>query len=213
VDVFYDRLVFGLTNDTGQVCVRRNGSLEFSTAVIPEGQTTVLSLVVQPDGRYKAYANGIEVLSNNSTSAMTSLVPGVAGGFANDINVGRNQPDGWTTFNGYIGDVFLYKKALTDAERQELETYIAYKLTGCTIKASAGGGGAITPSGTVLVTYGGNQEFTFSPTNGNSILDVLVDGASVGAVSSYTFNGVTTNHTISVKFSRVVTRARWEPWS
>ena len=117
------------------------------------------------------------------------------------------------TFNGYIGGVFLYKKALTDAERQELETYIAYKLTGCTIKAAAGGGGAITPSGTVLVTYGGNQGFTITPSNGNSILDVLVDGASAGAVSSYTFNGVTANHTISVKFSRVVTRARWERWN
>ena len=144
--------------------------------------------------------------------------------FSNHMVLQRNKPvpvygtaaageNATVTFNGYIGDVFLYKKALTDAERQELETYIAYKLTGCTIKASAGGGGAITPSGTVLVTYGGNQGFTFSPTNGNSILDVVVDGASVGAVSSYTFNGVTTNHTISVKFSRVVTRARWEPWS
>jgi len=117
------------------------------------------------------------------------------------------------TFSGYIGDVFLYKKALTDVERQQLETYIAYKLTGCAIKASAGGGGAITPSGTVLVTYGANQGFTITPSNGNSILDVLVDGASVGAVSSYTFNGVTANHTISVKFSQVVSRARWERWS
>ena len=116
------------------------------------------------------------------------------------------------TFNGYIGDVFLYKKALTDPERQELEAYIAYKLTGCTINASAGGAGAITPSGTILVTYGGNQEFTFSPAAGRAVADVLVDGASVGPVSSYTFNNTTTNHTISVKFSRGVTRARWERW-
>jgi hypothetical protein len=65
----------------------------------------------------------------------------------------------------------------------------------------------------VSVTFSANQGFTITPSNGNSILDVLVDGASVGAVSGYTFNGVTANHTISVKFSQVVSRARWERWS
>ncbi len=34
----------------------------------------------------------------------------------------------------------------------------------------------------------------------DSIEDVLVDGSSVGAVSSYTFNNVTSNHTISASF-------------
>jgi len=34
------------------------------------------------------------------------------------------------TFNGDIGDVFLYKAALTDDERTELEAYIAHKLSG-----------------------------------------------------------------------------------
>ena len=39
-------------------------------------------------------------------------------GYAKNITVGRNAPDAWTTFNGDIGDVFLYKVALTDAERK-----------------------------------------------------------------------------------------------
>jgi len=33
------------------------------------------------------------------------------------------------------------------------------------------------------------------------VADVLVDGASVGAVTSYTFTAVTTPHTISATFS------------
>ena len=59
---------------------------------------------------------------------MTALVPGVAGGFAHSITLGRNAPDAWTAYNGNIGDLFFYKAALTDQERRELEKYIADKL-------------------------------------------------------------------------------------
>src|SRR5206468_1802053 len=66
-----------------------------------------------------------------------------------------------------------------------------------TITASAGANGSITPSGPVTVNYGASQAFTISPIPGYSVADVLVDGISVGAVASYTFNTVTANHTIS----------------
>ena len=129
VDVMYDRLVLGINGDTGKVIVRRNGNREESSTAIPNGQTTILSMIVQSNGPYKVYANGIEILSNNTTSDMTSLVPNVAGPYANSITIGRNWPDGWTTFNGQIGDVYLYKTALSGTERQELEAYITTKLT------------------------------------------------------------------------------------
>jgi len=70
-----------------------------------------------------------------------------------------------------------------------------------TITASAGAGGSISPSGTVAVTYGGSQTFTITPDPCYSIADVLVDGVSVGAVSSYTFTNVVTNHTIAASFA------------
>lgn len=130
VDLFYDRLVLGIRNDSGLVCVRRNGSVDNSRSPIPDGQITILSLVVQADGTYNVYANGAEVLSNRTSSTMTSLAPGVAGPYANSITVGRNAPDGWTTFNGDIGDVFVYKSALRAAERQQLEALIATSLAG-----------------------------------------------------------------------------------
>jgi hypothetical protein len=122
VDLMYDRLLVGIKNDTGLVCVRCNGgAVALSSAAIPDGQPTILSLVAQPNGAYKVWANGEEIMSSDVTSDMTSLVPGVAGSFADFINVGRNDPDGWTTFNGDIGDVFVYKVALTDTEREQLE--------------------------------------------------------------------------------------------
>ena len=69
-----------------------------------------------------------------------------------------------------------------------------------TITASAGTGGTITPSGSVTVSGGADQSFVITPTSGYLVRDVLVDGASVGAVSSYTFTNVTGNHTIAATF-------------
>ncbi len=75
-----------------------------------------------------------------------------------------------------------------------------FRLKTYTITATAGTGGSINPAGNVNVTHGLNQSFTITPDTGYDIEDVKVDGVSVGAVSSYTFNNVTANHTISVTF-------------
>ena len=69
-----------------------------------------------------------------------------------------------------------------------------------TITASAGPHGSISPSGNVTVNQGSDKSFTIIPVIGYSIDDVLVDGSSVGAVSSYTFTNVTKDHTISATF-------------
>ena len=68
------------------------------------------------------------------------------------------------------------------------------------IKATAGEGGAIAPSGYVSVLEGTDKTFVITPAEGYEIKDVLVDGTSVGAVSEYTFNKVYKNHTIDVTF-------------
>ncbi len=74
-----------------------------------------------------------------------------------------------------------------------------------TITASAGTGGSISPSGAVSVSYGASKTFTIRPNRGYRVSSVLVDGTSVGAVATYTFNNVTANHTIAVTFVRL----RW----
>src|SRR5207249_1970788 len=70
-----------------------------------------------------------------------------------------------------------------------------------TITATAGTGGAISPSGAVAVNCGSNQTFTITPDGCHHINDVLVDGVSVGAVGTHTFTNVTANHTIEAKFA------------
>ncbi|OPX98104.1 MAG: hypothetical protein A4E58_01041 [Syntrophorhabdus sp. PtaB.Bin006] len=74
-----------------------------------------------------------------------------------------------------------------------------------TLTASAGTGGSISPAGAVSVSQGANQSFTITPSTGYTIANVVVDGSSVGAVSSYTFNSVAAAHTISATFSTVCT--------
>ena len=69
------------------------------------------------------------------------------------------------------------------------------------ITASAGSNGSISPSGAVTVNNGSNQAFTITPAAHYHVADVLVDSVSVGAVSSYTFTNVTTDHTIVASFT------------
>jgi hypothetical protein len=69
-----------------------------------------------------------------------------------------------------------------------------------TITASAGAGGSISPSGTVTVNHGGSQTFTITRNSCYEVSDVVVDGVSQGAITSYTFNDVSSNHTIHATF-------------
>ena len=70
-----------------------------------------------------------------------------------------------------------------------------------TISASAGAGGAITPTGNITVNYGGSQSFNITTNVGYYIVDVVVDNVSLGGVSSYTFNFVQVPHTITASFA------------
>ena len=76
-----------------------------------------------------------------------------------------------------------------------------FSLKTYTISASAGTGGAISPSGNILVNHGGNQTFTITPGAGYRIATVTVDGVPVGATGSHTFTNVMANHSISATFS------------
>ena len=71
-----------------------------------------------------------------------------------------------------------------------------------TIKATAGAGGSISPSGNVSVREGRDQAFTITPDKGYAVANVKIDGKSIGAVKSYTFENVRRTHTIEVIFMK-----------
>ncbi len=66
--------------------------------------------------------------------------------------------------------------------------------------------GYISPSGTITVQPGMSDTFSITPNPDYKIKDVLVDGVSVSAVSSYTFSNITDNHTISATFEKQITQ-------
>ena len=71
-----------------------------------------------------------------------------------------------------------------------------------TIQATAGSGGSISPVGSVEVEQFSDQTFTITPNRGQTVKDVLVNGESVGAVTSYTFSDIEADATIEVAFTR-----------
>ncbi|ABN57870.1 MULTISPECIES: InlB B-repeat-containing protein [Methanoculleus] len=89
------------------------------------------------------------------------------------------------------------------------------------ITATAGPHGSISPSGDVQVLYGEEQSFTITPDSGYTVDDVAVDGESVGARTTYTFEGVDADHTIAATFKEpsaassewIWSRDGWDGWS
>ena len=77
-----------------------------------------------------------------------------------------------------------------------------------TIEATAGAGGSISPSGSVSVREGRDQTFTITPDKGYAVSNVKIDGKSIGAVKSYTFENVSRTHTIEVIFIKGTASAR-----
>ena len=71
-----------------------------------------------------------------------------------------------------------------------------------TIKATAGAGGSISPNGNVSVREGSDRTFTITPDKGYAVSNVKIDGKSIGAVRSYTFENVRHAHTIEVSFMK-----------
>ena len=96
--------------------------------------------------------------------------------------------DNYTTLTG---EVELYHKSSSGGG-----WYDSYY----TIKATAGAGGSISPSGNVSVREGRDQTFTITPDKGYAVANVKIDGKSIGAVKSYTFENVSSPHTIEAIF-------------
>ncbi len=78
---------------------------------------------------------------------------------------------------------------------------VTFAINQFTITASSGSNGTITPNGSMIVSYGGSAIFSFTPNTGYHVSDVVVDGNSVGQVTSYKFLNVTSSHTIIVRFT------------
>lgn len=111
--------------------------------------------------------------------------------------------------DGYAAAITSAVKGLSRQPRggsYDMDT-VKYRIT-----VKAGPGGSISPA-TASVKKGADQEFIIIADEGFDIEDVLVDGASIGKVGSYTFTNVKEEHTIEATFSQAAKDPGDEPWS
>jgi hypothetical protein len=154
--------------------------------------------------------------SNTFTITPTAGANGtISPSTAVSVNSGGSQTFTITPASGYqvagvlvdgsaVGAVTSYTFSNVTANHTISVTFAA-KTTSYTITATAGSNGSISPSGAATVTSGASQTFAITPASGYQVSGVLVDGASAGAVTTYTFSNVTASHTISATFAATTT--------
>ena len=112
------------------------------------------------------------------------------------------------TYSGPISvtsDITIKYMATANGYRQSAVSTASYKLGKLyKVTASTSGNGTISPTGVSSIVQTGSLSYTISPNKGYKINDVLVDGVSVGAVTSYSFTDVNADHSIVASFQIAV---------
>ena len=98
------------------------------------------------------------------------------------------------------GNTYSSSSSLSITLGTSLINSFSVSAKGSSFFASASEGGTISESGEIEIENGSSKTFTFSANEGYVIDTVLVDGTDIGKVNSYTFENITSNHTLSVTF-------------
>ena len=179
------------------------GSGTASAATIKGGSSGTVSLGSQGvtlnfDGSDTplTVSQGILSLSGNIFTVVTAsaLAPGIYTlvSTPNNISGTVNSVPSYTGGSGVVGGA---------TGVVSISGYNVILTVSGSITATQSANGTISPSGTTTVTYGANQTFTITPVTGYSVATLIVDSSSVTPTTSYTFNNVITNHTITATFA------------
>ena len=130
---------------------------------------------------------GLDTNYGNSTSLNANLV------ISHSVVLENLSPA--TTYHFRVISADASENESTSQDNIFTTTVVTYSIT-----ASAGSRGQISPSGITQVVSGASQTYNIAADTGYFIWDVLIDGSSIGAANSYSFTGVTSNHTIVASF-------------
>ncbi len=98
------------------------------------------------------------------------------------------------TYNNGIGTFTL------DPVHADITLTATTSIKKFTITVTQGANGTIAPGTQTNVEYGTSKTFQITANQYYVVADVIVDGSSRGALTSYTFNNITGNHTITAVF-------------
>ncbi|MGG9972198.1 sugar-binding protein [Ferruginibacter sp. SUN002] len=141
--------------------------------------------------------NGATLVNYNSSQAFTITPANSCYQRATVLIDGVNNPAAVTSGTYTFTNVTT---AHTIAATFSLKTF--------TISVTQNANGTISPSSS-SVNCGANKTFTITPDAGYHILDIIVDGSSVGTSSPYTFTNVTAAHSITATFEADCTGFTW----
>lgn len=184
------------TNGIGNINIDTNGKLTFSNSNLTSG--TWLGPIIggnlsgtgtleMPAGK-QFYAYGtikgtFQLMLNGTPTVGDTCLTAAQGGNA---DVTLKDVEGMGLLR--LGDA---------AERQDWKIASAFTIT----STAEGGHGKITPEGSISVSPGGSQTFTFEPEEGYKVDVVKVDGQEVKVSdNTYTFKNVNQDHTLTVSF-------------
>jgi hypothetical protein len=153
----------------------------------------------------------LPLVSAGTISGASTLCIGATSAFSSNGNAGGT----WSSSNTLVATVNP-TTGLVSAVGPGNANIIYTLLVGCgsptnasraltvspnyTITATAGANGIVSPSGVSNVCSGGSLTYSITPSVGYQILNVDVNGVSVGTPNSYTFTNVTANQTINATF-------------
>ncbi|GHV67908.1 hypothetical protein FACS1894199_14280 [Bacteroidia bacterium] len=184
-----------------------------NTAAVSSGTYTFTHVTanrtISVSFKQKQYTIAVFAGSNGSISPSTTPT----------VTHGNSQTFTFTPNDGYeINQVLVNEANNTAAVSSGTYTFtnvtadstisVSFKQKQYTITPTAGSNGNISPSSEQTVTHGGSKTFTFTPSSGYKIKQVLVDGvndSTAVSTGTYSFSNVTTNHSISVSFKKVYT--------
>jgi hypothetical protein len=159
-----------------------------SAQILAAAQCTVMLTVDPPGGGTITPETTPGTWTGNcGTYQMFTITP--AAGYQTDTVSFNGSPIGAPPTFGFVVNSNVTLHAL-------------FALNQFMITASAGAGGAITPSGAVSVAPGADQSFTFLPDAGYELGDVVADGASRVLVTplTFTFLAIAEDHAITASF-------------
>lgn len=151
--------------------------------------------------------DGAAIAVKVPTKGSPAMQGNIYGGTYNDAN----KEVVWAVPKRLSGNLsYQFKETINIGDKSGVELSCSVKQpytvkpqpspSGSIITASAGEHGSISPEGTVWAAYGSDKTFQFVPEDGYKVKDVVIDGDSAGAISSYTFKMLTKPHTIDVTF-------------
>jgi hypothetical protein len=204
VDVLVDGVSIGVTDTVTLTNVQNDHAVwaVFGPRLVPVTVNAGANGSITPSGTPAAIAGQgvgfVAVLSRRTAAETTHDVPY---GTSETFNI---MPQlGYHIEDVLVNDVSVgavYSYTFEDVTVPHTISAVFARNT-YTIATVAGGGGAISPNTPTDVAYGDDKTFTITPSAHFHVADVLVNGESVGALTSWQFTNVTSDETITATFA------------